>query len=262
MIKKNIYLTVAIITTCIGLSGCGCGSTTEPSTEPTTVVEAEQTTETPTPVATEEPTTTPAPTPVETEEPTPVATEEPTTTPAPTPVETGAPTPVETEEPTTPAPTPEETEAPRNDTWVRNTELEQKLFDGTKKDYTNLVEREVFYDEYAGFSPEQYATFDSICEQYVAGNITADETRQRLVDAKIVAPSGNVKTIMGDYCDVTKTTFSGKDIEPVRFRKTMKSQNPSATQPSPYYMFVRAFYNEARDETIVYYVRADGCFNS
>ena len=237
MIKKNIYLTVAMITTCIGLSGCGCGSTTEPSTEPTTVVEAEQTTETPTPVATEEPTTTPAPTPVETE--TPVVTEEPTTTP-----------------------TQIETEAPRNDTWVRNTELEQKLFDDTKRDYTNLVEREVFYDEYARFSPEQYATFDSICEQYVAGNITADETRQRLVDAKIVAPSGNVKTIMGDYCDVTKTTFSGKDIKPVQFERTMWNQNPSAVSPTPDYLFVRAFYNEARNETVVYYIRADGCFNS
>ena len=245
--RKNFYITTVVILTCISFMACTTNATDKKKSEVVTVETSVSE------ISTTEPST----------EPTPVATEEPTTTPAPTPVETEAPTPVATEEPTTtPAPTPVETEAPRNDTWVRNIELEQKLFDNSKEDYTNTVVREVFYDEYAGFSPEQYATFDSICEQYVAGNITADETRQRLVDAKIVAPSGNIKTIMGDYCDVTKTTFSGKDIDPVVFRRTMWNQNPSAIDPEPDYLFMKVFYNEARNETIVYCIIADGCFNS
>ena len=259
MIKK-FFLILSIITTSIVICACGCGSTKETNTETqtTTIFEAEQTTE--------------VPTSAEISETTSIVIKE-TTTLIPTLVETEATMSEETEtltiqatteEPTTtPAPTPIETEAPRNDTWVRNTELEQKLFNDNSRDYTNIVEREVFYDEYARFSPEQYTTFDSICEQYVAGNITADQTRQRLVDAKIVAPSGNVKTIMGDYCNVTKTTFSGKDISSAEFNRTMQSQNPTIVfGVAPNYLFVRVFYNEARNETIVYLIKAEGCFNS
>ena len=252
----------------------GCSETTSvPTEEPTIVPTEEQTklpTEKPTTIPTEEPTKKTTSEPKETEK----ATKKPTTkqpeTTSKKEEETTKPTekPKETEKPkatekatTKPTETPKETvkptEKPKSDKWVRNKELESKLFKGLKKSCTNEIDYDDFWKDYNKFSPEQIATFNSICEDFVAGKKTNNETKKRLLAEKRVSTSEDTKAIV--ECDVVKVCFEGKDISKLDFQNLLWDKYNSHIS-LPHYLFVQAFYNEAKDTTTVYYVIGRGCF--
>ena len=223
MIKKNIYLTVAIITTCIGLSGCGCGSTTEPSTEPTTVVEAEQTTEETTSDV--------------------VSSEN------------------NESEPNSESETNNESNSFLDNTdelYVRNTDLENVIFDHFKSDTTNLIKYSNAQNCYLYFTPEQISAFDNLCEQYVNGEITYSLKSEMNQQVIIAEDGSSYKGIKGGKIDVLKFSFDGMTITPEEFERKVRNECLRLLEPD--YLFIRIYYDRECDVSNAYFVIATGRF--
>ena len=223
MIKKNIYLTVAMITTCIGLSGCGCGSTTEPSTEPTTVVEAEQTTEETTSDV--------------------VSSEN------------------NESEPNSESETNNEGNSFLDNTdelYVRNTDLENVIFDHFKSDTTNLIKYSNAQNRYLYFTPEQISAFDNLCEQYVNGEITYSLKSEMNQQVIIAEDGSSYKGIKGGKIDVLKFSFDGMTITPEEFERKVRNECLRLLEPD--YLFIRIYYDRECDVSNAYFVIATGRF--
>ena len=223
MIKKNIYLTVAMITTCIGLSGCGCGSTTEPSTEPTTVVEAEQTTEETTSDV--------------------VSSEN------------------NESEPNSESETNNESNSFLDNTdelYVRNTDLENVIFDHFKSDTTNLIKYSNAQNCYLYFTPEQISAFDNLCEQYVNGEITYSLKSEMNQQVIIAEDGSSYKGIKGGKIDVLKFSFDGMTITPEEFERKVRNECLRLLEPD--YLFIRIYYDRECDVSNAYFVIATGRF--
>lgn len=224
MIKK-FFLILSIITTSIVICACGCGSTKETNTETqtTTIFEAEQTTEVPTSDV--------------------VSSEN------------------NESEPNSESETNNEGNSFLDNTdelYVRNTDLENVIFDHFKSDTTNLIKYSNAQNCYLYFTPEQISAFDNLCEQYVNGEITYSLELEMNQQVIIAEDGSSYKGIKGGKIDVLKFSFDGMTITPEEFERKVRNECLRLLEPD--YLFIRIYYDRECDVSNAYFVIATGQF--